>query len=59
MSITQEVLQKFGKQEKDSDDQADDNHDDLDLSEPFKDKNGKLLGLPEGDGGRFGQAPVP
>lgn len=56
MSITQEVLQKFGKQEKDSDDQTD--HDDLDLSEPFKkDDNGKLLGVPEGNGGKFGQGP--
>ena len=56
MSITQEVLQKFGKQEKDSDDQTD--QDDLDLSEPFKkDENGKLLGVPEGNGGKFGQGP--
>ena len=30
----------------------------MDLSEPFKkDENGKLLGVPEGNGGKFGQGP--
>lgn len=60
MSITQDVLQKFGKKENEDESPSGGNteQDDLDLSEPFKmDANGELLGVPVEGAGKFGESP--